>query len=369
MTHPASLDPLLLALVEKLPRADAVFTTGDRERWLLAMDSALQLLYPPEWSQDARRKAKEAAAAHFPTVTAPEHGKVTIGVPPDGFEPVLIVPASAAPPPAQPLYAIVHVRKPDGACHAGCPAPGPHHQAERHGSDPHFTGPATGGVFVPIEVDLPEEAPSRTTVEILVDAVDDSGSSAGEPTTTGADDADATSSPETPVDSPPESAPSSPSSGETAPSTPSPASTEITREQAAVIAGVAVEVPAPEQGRKRHFSADQKGAILRRVVREGIAAVAEDTLIHTSTLNRWAREMPIAFKTFTDEWEAEQGPSVEEMEAERQRPIPPRPTQQEAIAKRATELAAKPAVQWPSAPMERRPVDHERTRREQADWA
>lgn len=84
--------------------------------------------------------------------------------------------------------------------------------------------------------------------------------------------------------------------------------------------------------------------------------VQGDTMIHESTLNRWMREMPIAVQTFTEEWEAEQtakvlaegGPSVEELVAERERPVP---------------------AKEPPAPFERRPFDPDRVRRNQADWA
>lgn len=309
-------DPILVHLFDRLPAEGQPFTTGDRERWIAAMDAALQFLYPPEWTQEARRRAKKAAAAHFPTIIAPPGG-VTIAGPVS--EPVLIVPVDA--------------QKPSLA-------------------DPHYLGPPTGGVFVPAEIDLPpEEAPSTTT---FADAVDDAGSSVGDETTTGAGPAAATSSPGTPVVSPPESARTSPSSGD-----PAPARSRQPKGEPVRI--VPPRIPPPQEGRKRHFTADQKGAILRRVVREGMPAVQADTLVHESTLNRWIREMPIAVQTFTEEWEAEQalaegGPTVEELEAEKAKPVPP-------------PAKPKPAVQWPSTPIERRPVDHERVRRGQADWA
>jgi hypothetical protein len=345
------IHPVLVALFDTLPsREAAVFTLGDRERWIAAMDAALQFLYPPEWSQEARqraRKGKEAAAAYFPTIEAPEHGKVTIGVPPDGFEPVLIVPASAHPPPAQPLYA----------------EPSAHVRAS--GSDDYVVKLGT--------IPLLEEAPSRTTVEIIVDAVDDE---------SGGEAAAGSSADPAPATSPPPSSPTpAPTGGSTAPSTsalskpgsdtPAPARSRQPKGEPVRI------IPPPQEGRKRHFDAAQKGAILRRVVREGMPAVQGDTKIHESTLNRWIREMPIAVQTFTEEWEAEQqekalaegGPTVAELEAEKERPVLPRPTQAEAIVQRAKELAAKPVVQWPSTPIERRPVDPERVRRSQAENA
>lgn len=346
MSYPADLDSLLLALVEKLPRVDAVFTSGDRERWLATMDAALQLLYPPEWTPDARRRAKEArsevgltlttediadaamtlararageaddptwrelrhkvrrmskeeAAAFFPTVSSP-NGVIIGGA---LHEPVLVVP----PPEAM----------------------------ERHVL-------STMDEYAAHLRQATEEAPSSTT---SADAVDDDGSSTGAPMTTGAEPADATSSPETPVASPPESAPGSRSTVVTAPSTPSPASTD------------AAPARAKSDTARRHFTADQRGAIIKRAVREGVTAVADDTSIHRSTIDRWMREMPVAVATFTTEWQQEQAealaegePTVAQLEAERDKPVPPR-------------------VQWPTAPIERRPVDPERVRRQQADQA
>lgn len=323
----AGLDPLLIALVEKLPRADDVFTSGDRERWLAAMNAALQLLYPPEWTPDARRKAREArsevgltltpqsiadaamtlarakeeAAAHFPTIAAPEHGKVTIGVPPDGFDGVLVVPAH------------YHSRLPPLT-------------AEKVGAMRRSVEGTSVGLS-----ELIEEAPSSTT---SADAVDDE-SGGEEASASGAGPAPATSpARSTPADSP-ATAPSS--TAPTKPSTTAPAR-------------------AKSETARRHFTADQRGAIIKRAVREGVVAVADDTLIHRSTIDRWMREMPVAVATFTTEWEQEQAaaaegePTVAQLEAERDKPVPPK-------------------VQWPTTPIERRPVDPERVRRQQADQA
>lgn len=288
------LDPIVQTLVDRLPPADAGFTTGDRERWVAAMDAALQFLYPPEWSEDACRKAreargsaKEAAAAYFPTITAPSGG-VTIAGP--LHEPVLLLP--------DPVVAERHVL-------------------------------ATLDEYA--RAAQPKEAPPSTP---FADAVDGATSPVpGGATTTGADVADDTS-PRPPAG--PDSEPSKPGSVDPAPSTPSPST-------------------ARSATARRHFTADQRGAILRRVVREGKQAVADDTDIHPATIDRWMRDMPLAVETFRRELEAEQeaGPTLAEMEAEQATPVPPKPD--------------KPAVQWPTAPIERRPVDHAAVLRAQAD--
>lgn len=319
VTISVAKDALLLVMCDKLPPLGEVFTSGDQERWLDAMRAILAFLYPPEWSQEAREKAKKAAAAHFPTITAPQHGRVTIGVPPDGFEPVLILPAETP------------------------------NLMERIILDHNLTA---------------KEELSRT----FAGAVDDE-SGGEEARTSGAAPAGATSSPD--LAEPPSATSSPPTSEPTSPSTDDPAPDKSEVHEPVLGEGVRI-VPQPHSPAtpfaRRHFTADQRGALIRRVVREGLGPVSLDAMIHETTLRRWMREMPVSVSTFTEEWEAEQKaaaiaegePTVEEMEAERDTPI------DEASLRRAKELAAKPAVQWPTAPIERRPFDPEQTRSHQA---
>lgn len=311
MTHPANLDPLLLALVEKLPAKGEPFSSTEQEAWLTAAGAVLTLLNPPLWTQEARSRLRTARSGAEPSVD------------PDDV-PKPCVPVSCPPVEEQEINAIVTTFEwaPD--------------------IDPAVIEEAMEKMRLHVEIEgaglgsfgPPKEAPSTTSA----DAVDDEPGEVEMPS--GAGDALPTS-PTPSVDSPAATSPTAPSSS--APTTPS------------TDAPAPVSVDPPEPGKKRHFTADQKGAILRRVVREGMAAVADDTLIHPSTLHRWMREVPVSVQTFEDEWQAEQ------LEAERERPVS---TQKEAIAKRAAELAAKPAVPW-----ERRPFDPDAVRRSQADSA
>ncbi len=376
MTPPAQLDPLLLALIELIPSTGEVFTTGDRERWVAAMDASLQFLYPPEWAPEARKRAKEAAAAHFPTIIAPPGG---VTIPGPVSEPVLVVPGPKITAKTA-TYVDRSPRRPRcGICRQPVKRdadwlPGETVDTLRI----EIAGQVEYAHIACMEKLAGPQFPERTTEEApsttSADAVDDATSPApGGETTTGADDAAATSSRHSAtasatVDSPPESEPSTPSSG-----APVPEPTLAERLQAKGIVSD-VETPGriapPREGAKRHFTADQKGAILRRIVWEGMEAVADDTMIHKSTLNRWVREMPIAVQTFTDERDAdlrakalaEGGPTVAEVEAEKKIPVPPRPAP-------PVKNEIKTEVAWPTGPIGRRPIDHERTRREQADWA
>lgn len=299
-------EALVQAMVDKLPSAEEGMTTGDQERWLDAMRAILGFLYPPEWSQEARQKAKEARAAEVARSHAPKpfpsHGIDESRLAAKLEEAEAEWEAEQVPAISPPSPEIVEAARRLAAKPAG------------------------------------EEAPSTTSA----DAVETPPS---ETPTSGAGDAEPTSPPRHPTE--PAAAVSPPKSAPSRPSTVTPAHT----------------VPPPQPGRKRHFNAQEKADILRRIVREGKTAVADDTLIHESSLNRWIREMPRAYQTFEEEYAAEQAqaeasPSVAELEAEKARPIPDRPPAEES----------KP-VQWPSTPIERRPVDHERVRQEQADWA
>lgn len=322
-------DALLLAMCDKLPPLGEVFTSGDQERWLDAMRAILAFLYPPEWVPEARRKAREAAAAHFPTITAPQHGRITIGVPPDGFEPVLILPA----------------------------------EIERVILDRNLTA---------------KEEPSTTSA----DAVDDE--SGGEET----DDSGAGPAPDTSsvpsAGSPPESAPSTPSSGVLVPEidTPIPETLAERLERQ----GIKSDVPVPgriappqptrivpPRDRKRHFRSETKIEMVRRCVREGVEVVEDEELIAAGTLRKWMREYHDVVSATEQEIEVERRrqvldeghPSVAELEAEKKTPVPPR--MMVDVEPRAAELAARPPVQWPTAPIERRPVDHAAVLRSQAD--
>jgi transposase-like protein len=327
------LDPLLLALVEKLPLADEVFTSGDQERWLAAMKVSLQLLYPPEWVPEARAKAKKAAAAHFPTIIAPEGG-VTIAGPVS--EPVLVVPG----PP--------HPQATGGICVPTVPGDFPN-LMEGIILNMNAAPPAEPDDYPVVNTDgtvtfapYPEEAPSTTSA----DAVDDA-SGGGGPTHGGADPVSGTSSPL--ADRPGSPPTSSTTTG------PVPANAKPERVKPGTT---------PNLGRRRdrNFTADQKGAIIRRAIREGMDAVTENGAVHAATVRKWMREMPQSVKAFTIEWEQEQErqalsegtPTVEELEAERDSPI-----------MAPTKEGAKPAVQWPTAPIERRPVDEVAVRNSQ----
>ncbi len=71
MTYPAHIEPVLLALVEKLPAKGEGMTTGDQERWLAAIGAVMAFLYPPEWTQEARERGKKAAATPYFPATVP----------------------------------------------------------------------------------------------------------------------------------------------------------------------------------------------------------------------------------------------------------------------------------------------------------
>lgn len=246
-------DPLVNALVELLPATGEMFTTGDRERWVAAMDSALQFLYPPEWAPEARRRAREAAAAQFPTITAPTRGKVTIGVPPEGFEPVLIVP-NRDPVPAGDIEAMRrHVER--------------------------TLGEYGKGLTVDIDTTpLIEEAPSTTSAAVVDD---ESGgeASAG----SGAGPAPDTSFARS-VGSPPVTAPTSPYTAERAPT--------LAERLAAKGLVSDVEVPGRIDPPKPTLTKRQRANFVRQCVRDGIEETAEAEGIEASTLRRWMLEFP-----------------------------------------------------------------------------
>ncbi len=301
MTHHAQLDPIMVALIDRLPAADEPFTTGDRERWVAAMDAALQFLYPPEWAPEARKrlrghlaqqvaeerakagvtiagvsapevaealrtaKAKRDAADHFPTIEAPPGGIILAG---PLREPVLVVP--------DPESATRHV---EGTL-------GEYMQGVAKLVNAEMRDRLPDGCEVAIDTaPLLEEASSRTTVETTVDAVDDATSpDPGGETTTGADDAEATSSP---LPAGPDSAPTKPGSVDPAPTNP-PTPPPPTPGPDPDLAPPEIVERLP--GQKRQFTNRQKANLVRRCVREGTEVVADAEQLASGTLNRWMRE-------------------------------------------------------------------------------
>ncbi len=235
MTHPAQLDPVLIALIDRLPAADDPFTTGDRERWVAAVDATLQFLYPPEWAPEARKRAREAR--NGPVTCEPT--TVHLGGPqPAGWDVVDRIKAEQA--------QVIQ----EGLAQFG------HHLEVRIAEEIEvMERAARKAKYARSE----EEAPSTTSA----DAVDDesgAGSSTSPPSThSGADPADDTSSP---LPAGPDSAPTSLSSGETAPTNPD------------------------------GFTRRQKVKLVRRCVSDGIDEVAEAERLSPSSLRRWMLEFP-----------------------------------------------------------------------------
>lgn len=241
--HLRHVDPLLLALVDRLPRADEPFPTGDRERWVAAMDAALQFLYPPEWTSGARRRAREARNWQGEQVV------VTGTQRPVADE--LVAGLWPSPPSPEP------VDRPEprfGVC------PTCDHRGRLNEDGTMVDHPCT-----------PAEVPTR-----------------------------------------------------------------------------------------RKYTQAEKESAVRDVVRDGRAATSRALGIHSSVLTRWMGEKPeVVARAKADLVE---GPEMREqvveddaillaaLEAEKARPVPP----------------PKPAVQWPSTPIERRPVDPDRVRQSQA---
>lgn len=309
-------DPLILAMVAKLPRVDEVFTSGDRERWLTAMAAVLELLYPPEWSQEARQKAREARSERVDAI------RTTVTVDPDVM---LRITESWIP-------------------------------------------------KLP-----PEEEPSTTSA----DAVDDasggeaaSDSGAGPAPDTSAHPTESSPAPATGQDtsptSPSTSAPTSPSTADPVPDKPETLAERLERRGIQSDVPVPGRIAPPRPNRKRHFSHEAKAELVRRCVREGVEVVEDDTLIGSGTLRKWMREFHDVVSAIEEAMEVERRrqaleeghPSVAELEAEKDKPVPPRVSVMEDVERRAAESRAP--VQWPTGPIERRPFNPEQARSHQA---
>lgn len=257
-------DPLLLALVDRLPRTDEPFPTGDRERWVAAMDAALQFLYPPEWTPEARRRAREARNGQAAPVA------------PAVDEDPMVTPEAVA------NAAIVLVKAREEA------------KASRTEADEPASPPS------PEPVDRPEPRFGVCPTCDHRGRLNEDG---------------------TMVDH--------------------------------------LCTPAEIPTRRKYTQAEKESAV-RDVVRDGRAATSRALGIHSSVLTRWMGEMPDVVAQAKAEMV--EGPEQREqvveddatllaaLEAEKARPVPP----------------PKPAVQWPSTPIERRPVDPDRVRQSQA---
>ena len=58
----ATPDPLIQALVDKLPRPNSVWSTGDRAQWLRAAAIIFNLIYKPAEADGAELKAEEESS-------------------------------------------------------------------------------------------------------------------------------------------------------------------------------------------------------------------------------------------------------------------------------------------------------------------